>query len=86
MREASRQPEVVLDGLVFPEFPRWREGQLWFADFQIWLPDDGDGVCDRCRRDDLDGRGLGARRTGHWPGLAYRPGVCSSWQPGAAHC
>src|SRR5215203_5284284 len=32
-------PRVVLDGLVFPEVPRWRDGQLWFSDFQLWLPD-----------------------------------------------
>jgi sugar lactone lactonase YvrE len=32
-------PRVVLDGLVFPEVPRWRDGQLWFCDFQLWLPD-----------------------------------------------
>ncbi len=24
--------EVILDGLVFPEGPRWREGKLWFSD------------------------------------------------------
>jgi len=24
--------EVVLDGLAFPEGPRWREGRLWFSD------------------------------------------------------
>jgi sugar lactone lactonase YvrE len=26
-------PQVVLDGLTFPEAPRWREGRLWFSDF-----------------------------------------------------
>jgi sugar lactone lactonase YvrE len=26
-------PEVLLDGLTFPEAPRWREGRLWFSDF-----------------------------------------------------
>lgn len=30
---------VVLDGLVFPEGPRWRDGRLWFSDMQFWLPD-----------------------------------------------
>src|SRR5215204_1207996 len=30
---------VVLEGLVFPEVPRWRDGRLWFCDFQLWLPD-----------------------------------------------
>lgn len=26
------QPELLLDGLVFPESPRWRDGRLWFSD------------------------------------------------------
>jgi sugar lactone lactonase YvrE len=25
-------PKVILDGLVFPEGPRWRDGKLWFVD------------------------------------------------------
>ena len=25
-------PKVLLDGLVFPEGPRWRNGKLWFVD------------------------------------------------------
>jgi sugar lactone lactonase YvrE len=25
-------PTLLLDGLVFPEGPRWREGKLWFSD------------------------------------------------------
>ncbi len=25
--------EILLDGLTFPEGPRWREGRLWFSDF-----------------------------------------------------
>lgn len=27
------EPRVVIDGLTFPEAPRWREGRLWFSDF-----------------------------------------------------
>ena len=27
------KPEVLLDGLTFPEAPRWRDGRLWFSDF-----------------------------------------------------
>jgi sugar lactone lactonase YvrE len=38
MREEMRQPEMVLDGLAFPEVPRWRDRELWFSDFQLWLP------------------------------------------------
>jgi sugar lactone lactonase YvrE len=25
--------EIVVDGLTFPEAPRWRDGRLWFSDF-----------------------------------------------------
>jgi len=25
--------EILLDGLTFPEGPRWRDGKLWFSDF-----------------------------------------------------
>jgi sugar lactone lactonase YvrE len=28
----SSKLEVLIDGLVFPEGPRWREGRLWFSD------------------------------------------------------
>jgi sugar lactone lactonase YvrE len=34
----ERTPRVVLDGLMFPEIPRWRDGQLWFCDFELWAP------------------------------------------------
>lgn len=27
------KPEVLLDGLTFPEGPRWHDGRLWFSDF-----------------------------------------------------
>ena len=27
------KPEVLLDGLTFPEAPRWRDDKLWFSDF-----------------------------------------------------
>ena len=26
------KPETLIDGLRFPEGPRWREGRLWFSD------------------------------------------------------
>jgi sugar lactone lactonase YvrE len=29
---ALRSERVVLDGLAFPEAPRWRDGELWFSD------------------------------------------------------
>ena len=32
MAEVARF-EVLLDGLTFPEAPRWRDGKLWFSDF-----------------------------------------------------
>ncbi len=34
----TTEPRVVLGGLAFPEVPRWRDGRLWFSDFQLWLP------------------------------------------------
>lgn len=39
-------PQVVLDGLVFPEGPRWHDGKLWFSDMHalrvLSLAPDGD--------------------------------------------
>jgi len=29
----SRSPEILLEGLTFPEGPRWHEGRFWFSDF-----------------------------------------------------
>ncbi|MGE0878481.1 MAG: SMP-30/gluconolactonase/LRE family protein [Acidimicrobiia bacterium] len=29
----DRTPHVLLDGVAFPEGPRWRDGELWFSDF-----------------------------------------------------
>lgn len=50
----TREPRVILDGLVFPEDLRWREDRLWFSDLQFWIPDstgqviavDEDGTAD----------------------------------------
>lgn len=28
----AAEPRVLLDGIVFPEGPRWRQGRLWFSD------------------------------------------------------
>src|SRR3990170_4897977 len=28
----AQTPEVLLEGLVFPESPRWHDGRLWFSD------------------------------------------------------
>lgn len=28
----SPAPDIILDGLAFPEGPRWHEGRLWFSD------------------------------------------------------
>ena len=30
----TNQSKVLLDGLVFPESPRWHDGRLWFSDIQ----------------------------------------------------
>ena len=32
MGAGARKTEVLLDGLKFPEGPRWRDGKLWFSD------------------------------------------------------
>ena len=29
----NKHPVVLLDGLTFPEGPRWHDGRLWFSDF-----------------------------------------------------
>jgi len=43
------KPRVVLDGLRFPEGPRWHEGRLWFSDMhdgRVWTIDDaGRAAC-----------------------------------------
>ena len=36
-------PEIVLEGIVFGESPRWHDGRLWFADWganQVIVLDD----------------------------------------------
>jgi len=33
----SSETRVLLDGLRFPEGPRWHDGRLWFSD-NVWLP------------------------------------------------
>src|ERR1700761_2278184 len=44
-RNAMGAPEVLLEGIVFGESPRWHEGRLWFSDWGanqvIALNDDG---------------------------------------------
>ena len=30
----SHETKILLDGLLFPEGPRWRDGKLWFSDMQ----------------------------------------------------
>ena len=31
--QTAAHREVLVDGLTFPEAPRWRDGKLWFSDF-----------------------------------------------------
>jgi sugar lactone lactonase YvrE len=49
------QPRVVVDGLAFPEGPRWRDGRLWFSDMggQVVVVDE-DGSA-RTVLDDIPG-------------------------------
>ncbi|HKA14244.1 MAG TPA: SMP-30/gluconolactonase/LRE family protein [Myxococcota bacterium] len=53
--------DVLLDGLAFPEGPRWREGVLWFSDMhdQLVKTVDLDGRCEAVVRVENDPSGLG---------------------------
>ena len=53
--------EVVLDGLVFPECPRWHDGALWFSDVHAHaiVRLTPDGVAERVVRDAKQPAGLG---------------------------
>jgi len=62
----ATNPRLVIDGLVFPEGPRWRDGQLWLCDFELWLPHrEGrvlvvdEGGTARTAVDQVPARGLG---------------------------
>jgi sugar lactone lactonase YvrE len=58
------QRRVLLDGLVFPEGPRWRAGRLWFSDM----------VGGRVQTVDLEGRTETVIETSTWPsGLGWLP-------------
>ena len=57
------QIETLLDGLVFPEGPRWRDGTLWFSD--IWD--------DRVARVTLDGECTTVARLEQPSGLGWLP-------------
>jgi len=55
---------VLLDGLVFPEAPRWHDGKLWFSDL----------LAHQVRTVDLDGRTtLVAEVPGMPSGLGWLP-------------
>jgi len=45
----GRRTEILLDGLAFPEGPRWRDGRLWFSDMHadVVLTVDPDGRTER---------------------------------------
>jgi len=45
----SRTSEVLLDGLAFPEGPRWHDGKLWFSDMHadVVMTVDESGRADR---------------------------------------
>jgi sugar lactone lactonase YvrE len=47
-------PRVLLEGLAFPESPRWHEGRLWFSD---WGTDEIIAV-------DLEGNQVAGRGSG----------------------
>jgi sugar lactone lactonase YvrE len=55
---------VLLDGLAFPEGPRWRDGKLWFSDMHG----------DRVMTVDLEGRAETVVEVPGWPsGLGWLP-------------
>ena len=53
--------DVLLDGLAFPEGPRWRDDRLWFSDMHDHCVKtvDLDGCCDEVVRVENDPSGLG---------------------------
>ena len=57
----SASPRMLLDGLRFPEGPRWHEGRLWFSDMhdQKVLAVDLDGQAETVARVEADPSGLG---------------------------
>jgi len=62
--EDNTSLEVLLDGLTFPEAPRWRDGKLWFSDFYSF----------RVLTVDLDGRAQTVAEVPQRPsGLGWTP-------------
>jgi sugar lactone lactonase YvrE len=55
------RPETLIDGLRFPEGPRWRDGRLWFSDMhaQQVLAVDLDGQTETIASVEHDPSGLG---------------------------
>jgi len=61
MHRMAKMTDVLLDGLVFPEGPRWHAGKLWFSDMhdQLVKTVDLDGRCEEVVRVENDPSGLG---------------------------
>jgi sugar lactone lactonase YvrE len=57
----QKTTDVLLDGLAFPEAPRWRAGKLWFSDMHDrWVKTvDTDGRCEEVVYVENDPSGLG---------------------------
>ncbi len=53
--------EVLIDGLAFPEGPRWREGRLWFSDMHhhVVMTVDPSGATEEVARVEARPSGLG---------------------------
>lgn len=54
--------EVLLDGIAFPECPRWHDGRLWFSDVyagEVRCLEPDTGVCEVVARVDGHAAGLG---------------------------
>ncbi len=57
----SHDTKVLLDGLLFPEGPRWHDGKLWFSDMQglYVMTVDLDGNAEKIVRVEASPSGLG---------------------------
>ncbi|MCC7413938.1 MAG: SMP-30/gluconolactonase/LRE family protein [Gammaproteobacteria bacterium] len=60
----NESPRLLVDGLVFPEGPRWRDGRLWFSDM----------LAGKVMTVDLDGNTETVVEVPGWPsGLGWLP-------------
>ncbi len=62
--------EILLDGLLFPEGPRWHDGKLWFSDMQglhvmtVDMDGNAEGFCNQACSGQHESQG---HRSYGWP-------------------